>query len=60
VDNISGKSYLSPGSYSIVVTVVVEPETKTVTSPFFILLSFIAYDVLSVMSIISVSPLDFI
>jgi hypothetical protein len=40
LDNISGKSCTSPGSYSIVVTAAVDPETKIVTVPFLILLSY--------------------
>src|ERR687892_2003198 len=58
LDNILGKSCLNPGSYSIVVTAAVEPETKIVIIPS---LSFDRESILEasgVISIISPSPLD--
>lgn len=54
---IFGRSIRSPGSYSIVVSAPVDPGTKTVTMPFFSLLSLTASVTLRVTSRISPSPL---
>jgi hypothetical protein len=58
LDNISGKSCTSPGSYSIVVTAAVDPETKIVKVPLIILLSFTIFDNCIVMSMMSPSPFE--
>ena len=60
LDNILGKSSSSPGSYSIVVTAAVEPETKTMTIPSSSLLSSIAFEVYLVRSTMSFSPFDLV
>jgi len=44
----------------MVVIAAVDPETKTVTIPFPMLLSFITFDICYVISIISSSPLELI
>jgi hypothetical protein len=58
--NIFGKSIRRPGSYSMVVIAAVDPETKTVTIPSLRLLSLIAFDTGSVISMTSFSPPDLI
>ena len=55
-----GKSFKSPGSYSIVVNAPVDPGTKTVTIPFFNLVSTTASATAPVTSKMSPSPLVWI
>src|SRR5919197_1355787 len=58
--SIFGKSFFRPGSYSIVVTAAVDPDTKIVTIPSSSLLALIASSVWRVMSIIWFSPTELI
>jgi len=60
LDSISGKSFTNPGSYSIVVIALVEPETKTVMVPFAIPDSEMTSATCSVILMISFSDFELI